>query len=97
MLAEATEHGYLVITNGQVIAFRYAGSGEETRMARPKGIPEVLSELARAGWTLCSDARRPSAGSGDYELKVERSTMRDEVGLPKLDSNDRSGPPGSEW
>src|SRR5581483_190704 len=84
-VAEATEHGYLIICNGEAIAFRYGGSAQEVRMVRSKPVSRVLGELAATGWTLCPDARRPTKGAGDYELKLERKTVRPEVHAPSID------------
>lgn len=82
MLAEATEHGYLVVCNGQVIAFRYGGSTEETRFVRQKPVAQVLQELSSAGWRLCRDKQESKSGSGDYEVCLERGTVRADVGVP---------------
>lgn len=86
-VAEATEHGYLVICNGEVTAFRYGGSRQEVRMGHPKPIAQVLNELSHAGWKLCADSRQPTKGDGDYELKMERRSTRFEVSTPKHYTN----------
>lgn len=54
-------------------------------MVRSKPVSQVLTELSTTGWTLCPDARRPTKGPGDYELKLERKTVRPEVHAPSID------------
>ncbi|SRR5258708_710700 len=77
MAYEATEHGYLKISNRKVVGMRPQRYEYTTTVLPPTEIGTVLARLGMEGWRLSSDNKLTGNEFGDYELKIERRIIHE--------------------
>ena len=85
MTYEATEYGFIKISNQKAVGLRPATHAELTAILAPSEIGQVLQNLATAGWQLSPDNKFTGNEFGSYELKIERSVQLDEREDPNYD------------